>query len=502
MLRRFTSPLTAAATIAAVGLTASAVASTPTASSERRDSLVPVGYATSTVTAQFADATILATQGPVLRGVVSPGGGRKVTLQRYHGSAWHPVTTVQSAADGKYSFSVGPIPRGQYTYRAVVDRTATASAVASAGRALQVAGQTKVSAGLSVTTKVANAGSRAKLQGKVYNTQPLHRPIILQRQSGTSWTSLWKGTTNSTGGYAFTVPEVVGTRTYRVLVPGVFLATQANSAGRAFTVTSGTTTTPKPSGDGSVLPYWGSPSWRDEFTGSAVNSAHWRVHDKTYISYDKASLYAKQCTVANGVLRMRAERTDPRTDMFGRSFASCYLTSQGKFAQRYGRFEVRAKLPTTPKVSAGLWPSFWLRDGKGSGEIDIMESWGTTSTRPAEEKPENYSWTVHADTNSGSSGVRTRVGGDGRPKGAAPITTAYHRYAAEWTPEAVTFFFDNEVVGKVTAAKNPWLVSSFPTSVNMRLHYAVGGAYWGPPNASTKFPADYMVDYVRVWARP
>ena len=76
------------------------------------------------------------------------------------------------------------------------------------------------------------------------------------------------------------------------------------------------------------------------------------------------------------------------------------------------------------------------------------------------------------------------------------------RRVAEWTPEAVTFFFDNEVVGKVTAAKNPWLVSSFPTSVNMRLHYAVGGAYWGPPNASTKFPADYMVDYVRVWARP
>ncbi len=50
------------------------------------------------------------------------------------------------------------------------------------------------------------------------------------------------------------------------------------------------------------------------------------------------------------------------------------------FSQTYGRYEMRAKLPT----GKGLWPAFWMlpeQDRYGawaaSGEIDIMEAWGS-----------------------------------------------------------------------------------------------------------------------------
>ena len=688
MFRSTPSPLTAFVGVATLSLTVlSGTSDAPVR--ELGSSTTTVAYTQSTLSASFADATILTIQRPVLAGVLAPGGQRVVSIQQYVGSAWRTVASTTTAADGRYTYTLPVQPRGTYSFRATAEATATESAATSSSRSLQVAGQTKVSATLSTASVLLGSGAQARVSGVVYNTEPLVRQVTLQRRDGTAWTTVASTTSAPDGGYEIPAPQVAGTATYRTYVPGVPLSTAANSAsmtlataeqtkvsaaldvatlpanttdtaqlsgtvsntavlgrslvlqrldGATWTDVAGTSststgaysfvvpevrgatayrahvpatsvssaatsasqtltvvdqtkvsaslnvtsmlanigTTPKISGsvsntevltrqvtlqrrdpagwtnvssstttstggfgfvlpslvgsttyrvyvsaapyatavssagvaltvtegDGAVLPNWGSPSWRDEFDGASVDTTKWKVHDKTYISYDKASLYAKQCTTASGVLRMRAERVDPATDLFGRKYASCYITSQGKFAQRYGRFEMRAKLPTTPNVSAGLWPSFWLRDGQGSGEIDIMESWGTTSIRPTQDKPENYSWTVHADTNSGTSGVVTRIGGDGRPKGAAPITTAYHRYAAEWTPEAVSFYFDDELVGKVTAAQYPWLVSSFPSSVNIRLHYAVGGAYWGEPNANTVFPADYMVDYVRVWARP
>jgi beta-glucanase (GH16 family) len=254
-------------------------------------------------------------------------------------------------------------------------------------------------------------------------------------------------------------------------------------------------------GDPAMLPGWGAPVWRDEFSGTQVDRTKWNVLDKTYVSYDAASIYARQATVSNGKLRLRAQRVDPRQDLYQRSWATAYLdTRSGKFAQRYGRFEISAKLPTTHGDSRGLWPSFWMRDNSGTGEIDIMEAWGTPSARPAEEKRENYQWTVHKDTNSSATGDDARVGGWGRPDGAPAITTGYHRYATEWTPAGLKFFFDDELVGQVKATQYPWLATSFPSQAHMRIQFAVGSAYWGWANSTTKSPADYLIDHVRVWA--
>ena len=103
MFRRIPSPLTAVGTIATLGLAAVAVGSTPAATPDRGDSVASASYSTSRISAQFADATLLSTQRPTLRGAVSPGAGRLMTLQKYYNSAWRTVGEVKSAADGHFS---------------------------------------------------------------------------------------------------------------------------------------------------------------------------------------------------------------------------------------------------------------------------------------------------------------------------------------------------------------------------------------------------------------
>jgi beta-glucanase (GH16 family) len=65
----------------------------------------------------------------------------------------------------------------------------------------------------------------------------------------------------------------------------------------------------------------------------------------------------------------------------GHEYTSARLISKGKAAWTYGRFEVKAKLPS----GRGTWPAIWMlpilktygdSDWPDNGEIDIMEHVG------------------------------------------------------------------------------------------------------------------------------
>jgi beta-glucanase (GH16 family) len=247
------------------------------------------------------------------------------------------------------------------------------------------------------------------------------------------------------------------------------------------------------------LPYWGEPVWRDEFEGSQIDGTKWRVLDNETLSWDKASIYKEQAKLREGKLVITAKRVDPATDRHNRAWATGYLDSRGgRFSQRYGRFEVMARLPTRRWDSRGLWPSFWLRDDSGTGEIDVMEAWGTPSAKPGEEDPGNYAWAVHSDTMGGGTSVKSW----GLPRTAPSIASGFYRYAVEWTPDGITMFIDDQKVGYISKSANPWLVTSFPTKANIRMQLAVGSSYWGVPDDTTQNPAEYVIEYVRVWKYP
>jgi hypothetical protein len=182
-----------------------------------------------------------------------------------------------------------------------------------------------------------------------------------------------------------------------------------------------------------------------------------------------------------GVLRISANVATPRvrSRAWGRRYTSGAITSWGSFSQRYGVFQIRARLPK----GKGLWPAFWLLNQEGGWppEIDILEVLG--------QEPTSLFTAVH----SAASG--RHVGG-GETTTVADMTENFHVYSVDWGPKQIIFYFDEEEVWRTPTPRD--LHKPMFLIVNL----AVGGHWPGPPNRQTVFPAHLDVDWVRVWQRP
>lgn len=246
-------------------------------------------------------------------------------------------------------------------------------------------------------------------------------------------------------------------------------------------------------------PAQGELVWSDEFDGDRVDPRRWTVRDATSLSFDQARISADAVTVADGTLRITARdrpgvaRSDPRPVTTG------YLDTIGRFSRQHGRWEVRARLPVAPGVSRGLWPAFWLRADDLPGEIDVVEAWGTPTSRPRDDMDRQYAWTVHEDTRA-PEGYR-RVGGWGAADG--PLADDFHVFAVDWVPGCLRFSLDGRTTGFVDLDAEPALAAALDDTVNIRLNLQVGGRYWGrlDPNdpGTTALPASFEVDHVRVF---
>jgi beta-glucanase (GH16 family) len=172
-------------------------------------------------------------------------------------------------------------------------------------------------------------------------------------------------------------------------------------------------------------------------------------------------------------------------------YTSARLKTQGRFQQRYGRFEARLKIPR----GQGIWPAFWMLGGDietagwpTSGEIDIMENIG--------REPRAVHGTVHGPGYSGADGI------GGADTVARPLADDFHVYAVEWEPSEIRWLLDGRVFRRTTTADLPagarWV---YDHPFFLLLNVAVGGAWPGDPDATSTFPQVMLVDYVRVYRR-
>ena len=143
--------------------------------------------------------------------------------------------------------------------------------------------------------------------------------------------------------------------------------------------------------------------WHDEFDGAKLDPSKWVYvvggngfgnRELEYYTDRPRNLYLK-----NGMLVIEAVKEDYRgADGTGRGFTSARVNTQGKFAQTYGRFEARIKVPS----GLGIWPAFWMMGDvavgwPANGEIDIMENIG--------REPSRVHGTVHGPGYSGAHGI-------------------------------------------------------------------------------------------------
>lgn len=250
-------------------------------------------------------------------------------------------------------------------------------------------------------------------------------------------------------------------------------------------------------------PRIGRLSFADEFSGNAVDTSRWRVRDKDHLSFDAAYLQKENVTVSGGMLTIAGRRmSSPKTVSTGlreRWYSTGYLDTIGTFSQKYGRWEMRAKVPTDGTRTRGVWPAFWLRGDKTAGEIDIMETYGSPDTQDRWNPSNSYESTIWRDTNVGG---QDKWHARSHPFNHTPaIYEDFHVYGLNWSPECLTFTFDDTVIGHVKVADVPWMAAALDSPFNIRLNMQVGSSYWGMPDTTNTKPAfDYLVDYVRAYA--
>jgi beta-glucanase (GH16 family) len=220
--------------------------------------------------------------------------------------------------------------------------------------------------------------------------------------------------------------------------------------------------------------------------GSRWNTCHWWEDEGcTIASNNELEWYRpEQVSVADGSLRLTAapNRYDA-SDGNSYDFTSGMVTTgptpdddKAKVAITYGTVEVRFKAP----AGRGLWPAVWMLPASKESrpEIDMLEMIG--------QKPSELLLHFHPeDRDADSPSKRIRV--------ADPdLSGGWHTVGVVWTPDKLVYTLDGTAVWTVTGKQVP----SEPMYLVMNL--AVGGAYPGPPDASTQFPATFEIDYVRM----
>ena len=169
-------------------------------------------------------------------------------------------------------------------------------------------------------------------------------------------------------------------------------------------------------------------------------------------------------------------------------YTSARLLTRDRFEFQHGYLEARIRVP----AGFGLWPAFWLLGSDidevgwpASGEIDVMEYVG--------RRPTHVLGTLHGPGYSGSSGI------DGWTDLGEPVADAFHTVALEWEPGRMAWYLDGSQYHEVTreqVAPNEWV---FEQPFFMLLNVAVGGDLGGPVFPDTEFPAQMLVDYVRLY---
>lgn len=240
--------------------------------------------------------------------------------------------------------------------------------------------------------------------------------------------------------------------------------------------------------------------WSDEFDkDGAPDPTKWG-YEEGFVRNNEAQYYTRDrrenARVENGnlVIEGRKEKfANPRYNSAAargsasREFAeytAASLITKNKVDWKYGRIEVRAKLPQ----GKGVWPAIWMLGARGGwpsgGEIDIMEFVGHTPNA------------VHATVHFSKAGKHASSGN--KLTVERPFDD-FHVYAVEWFPDRMDFYFDKQKYHTFPLEKadengrNPFRANQY-----LLVNLALGGS-WGREIDDSIFPQKFLIDYVRVY---
>jgi len=253
--------------------------------------------------------------------------------------------------------------------------------------------------------------------------------------------------------------------------------------------------------------------WNDEFDNpGAPDREVWSFEEGFARNHELQWYQEENAECRDGLLVISARREKRENPLYERGsndwrrsreyieYTSSSIKTEGRKEFQYGRFEIRAKIPT----ASGSWPAIWTlgteMEWPSNGEIDIMEyyridgvphilanvAWGT-------EERWNAKWNTSA--------IPFTHFTDRDPQWA----DKFHIWRMDWDEEAIRLYLDDELLnetllsetvnGSLGEFKNPFKQPHY-----LLLNLAIGGQHGGTPD-DPAFPLNYKIDYVRVYQK-
>ena len=192
-----------------------------------------------------------------------------------------------------------------------------------------------------------------------------------------------------------------------------------------------------------------------------------------------------------------------RAIRIGNSFTSGRIKTLNKLTFKYGQVEASIKMPD---LGNGLWPAFWTLGNNfpvigwpACGEMDIMEMGHSSGINDGviNRRVGSAAHWEHGPGQYANYGKYFDLPED--------LTLGFHKYRLEWTPYVIRTFVDNYIVWEMDISESQCPMekcSEFHKHHFFLLNMAVGGRYTGllnPAQISASFPAEYEIDYIRVY---
>lgn len=241
-------------------------------------------------------------------------------------------------------------------------------------------------------------------------------------------------------------------------------------------------------------------SFDDELNGTTLDLTKWAVQLTSLGGFTTGTPWARVCYInsssviaeTGGFLYLTVRKVSPavRCGRFSSAYIGGSISGIGKFAQTYGRFEVRAMFPssTIRGLHSALWmwpvnPTKYGAEPK-SGEIDIAESY---SNRAGFAVPDIHYQPKVKDPNVTNYNCAITIG-------------HFHTYTLVWGVGTMSIAIDGKSCVVDTWNPAAPLISPQPFDQPFFMALTAGlGMGADSYESVTQLPATTSIDYVRIW---
>ncbi|UFH34308.1 glycoside hydrolase family 16 protein [Flavobacterium acetivorans] len=252
--------------------------------------------------------------------------------------------------------------------------------------------------------------------------------------------------------------------------------------------------------------------WKEEFNYTGLPNPKKWGYEVGHIRNNEQQYYTnarkENVWVSNGVLSITGRKEiypnesfkkgseDWKTKDSTAQYTSASINTLGKavpiaIGRKYGRIEVKAKLPH----GGGIWPAIWMMGTNRTevgwpkcGEIDVMEFIGN--------QPKNIYGTIHYPDP-----IAKGNKSNGNKIIAENLDSDFHVYAIEWNEQTIDIYFnDNKYHSFSIDTAGEGVDNPFRKPFYLLLNLAMG-ANWPGPIDDTILPQQFLVDYVRVYQK-